>query len=155
MESTTIFICTASGAILVKKIPTTAISAIIRFTPKHLSTISPVSHTDWEKGHIIKINDLEECNHDFKYLFNILSNKEIPSSDRRKKALIILKQQLNSKTVVGLVRFLTCVVSILVLFTFLGDTTSVYLTLFNYFIFYLHHCFVNGASFVKTYYMIK
>jgi len=55
----------------------------------------------------------------------------LPYSDRNKKAFIILKQQLNSGTMESLVRFLACVVSILVLFTVLGNTTSVFLVMQN------------------------
>jgi len=117
---TMIFLGTATGIVTVKKIPTTAVSSIVRFSRKRLSDGSPFSHTDWEKGHRIEINPLGECSYDFKYLVIILSDKEIPYYDRQKKALIILKQQLNSGTTESLVRFLACVVSILVLFTVLG-----------------------------------
>ena len=126
-----VFFTTATTAVLVKKIPTTAVSTITRFIRKHLSSVSPVSHTDWEKGHIAEINSLGECNHDFKYLVSVLSDKEIPYHDRRKKALMILNQQLNSKTLVSLVHFLTCIVSILMIFTLLGDTTNLFLMMQN------------------------
>jgi len=125
------FLGTVSGILTVKKIPTTAVSTILRFIRKKLSEGSPFSHTDWEKGRIIEINSLGECNYDFKSLVSILSDKEIPYYDRQKKALIILKQQFDSGTTESLVRFITCVVSILVLFTVLGDTTSIFLMMQN------------------------
>lgn len=112
-----IFFSTATCVIFLKKVPITKITTITRFIRKNLSSGSPVSHTDWEKGHLIEINSLGECNHDFKYLVIILSDKEIPYYDRQKKALIILKQQLDSKILLSLVCFLTCILSILVLFT--------------------------------------
>jgi hypothetical protein len=124
---TVIFLGTATGIVTVKKIPTTAVSSIVRFIRKRLSDGSPFTHTDWEKGHRIEINPLGECSYEFKYLVSILLDKEIPYYDRQKKALIILKQQLNSGTTESLVRFLACVVSILVLFTVLGDKTSIFL----------------------------
>ena len=128
---TLIFLGTATGIVTIKKIPTTAVSTIVRFIRKRLSDGSPFSHTDWEKGHIIGIDSLGECNYDFKYLVSTLSNKEILYYDRQKKALIILKQQLNSGTTESLVRFLACVVSILVVFTVLGDKTSIFLMMQN------------------------
>jgi hypothetical protein len=126
-----IFLGAATSTILAKKIPTTAVSTILRFVRKKLSNGSPISHTEWGKGHVIEINSLGECNHDFKYLVSVLLDKEIPYSDRQKKVSIVLSQQLKSQTMVSLVSFLTCVVSILVLFTFLKDTTSVFLMMQN------------------------
>ena len=117
-----IFLSTATGVLTLKKIPTTVISTTLRFIRKKVSNRSPVSHTDWGKAHIM--DSLGECNYDFKYLVSILSDKEMPYNDRKQKAFIILKQQLNSGTMESLVSFLACVVSILVLFTILGDTTA-------------------------------
>jgi hypothetical protein len=126
-----IFFGAATTTILAKKIPTTAVSTILRFVRKKLINGSPISHTGWGEGHVIEINSLGECSHDLKYLVSVLLDKEIPYSDRQKKALIVLRQQLKSPTMASLVSFLTCVVSILVLFTFLKDTTSVFLMMQN------------------------
>lgn len=128
---TVIFLGTAVSILTVKKIPTTAISTTVRFIRKKLSDGSPLCHTDWEKGHTIEINYLEECNYDFKYLVSTLSNKEIPYRDRQKKALIILKKQLNFETKESLIRFITCAVSVITLLTILGDTTSIFLMMQN------------------------
>nr|WPV76401.1 hypothetical protein [Naviculales sp.] len=130
-HGTLIFIGTATGIVTVKKIPTTAVSSIVRFTHNRLSDGSPFTYTSWGKTYRIKIDPLAECNYDSKYMVNILSNKEIPYSDRQKKALIILKQQLNSATTESLIRFLACVIAIIVLFTVLGDNTSVFLMMQN------------------------
>ena len=124
---TLIFVGTTTAVVLTKKIPTTAVSTIVHYISKRLGEGSIVLNTFLEKRHIIEINSLGECSGDFKYLVSVLSDKEIPYYDRQKKALIILKQQLNDGTTKGLVRFLTCLVAIFVLFTILGDKTSVFL----------------------------
>ena len=128
---TVIFLGTATSILTIKKIPITAVSTTLRFIRNKVSNGSPISHTDWGKTHIVEIDSLGECSYDFKYFVSILLNKEIPYSDRNKKAFIILKQQLNSGTMESLVRFLACVVSILVLFTVLGDTTSAFIMMQN------------------------
>lgn len=65
-----------AGGIFIKKVPKTAISTIIR-------NALPTQHSDFEKGFILvdgkkMFLEIDKCDQTFEYLFNVLTNKEIP-----------------------------------------------------------------------------
>ena len=97
-------IITASG-VLIKKIPKTAISTVVR---KSL----PTAHSDFEKGFIL-VDDkdkLDKCDRTFEYMFNVLTNKEIPFEYKK--------------------GFVFCIISILHIFA-INDISSYFILIQN------------------------
>lgn len=112
---------TGAGFVVVKKFPIKQISRTVR------------SLTRSSKGVPIPVGDvdiLKNCSN-WNYVINILSDKDIPYHDRRKKAFTILRHQLTIESKADVIRYITCLVSAFTLFTLLRDTSSVFLLMEN------------------------
>lgn len=99
--------------VLVSKIPRDAISNSL-----------PYSHSDAAKAQskqLIEIDgediSLAQCHQNFKYLFNVLKDKEVSTVEKQKLLRSILSNHLNLKTVGGRIRFILCFVAILSIFS--------------------------------------
>jgi hypothetical protein len=103
----------------------------VRFTHKYLSDGSPISHVTWRNLRNIEVDPLDNCDYDWHYLIGVLSNKQIPYYDRQKKDLVLVDHYLPFRTKADLVRYVVCIVAVFVLFSALGDYTTVFIMMQN------------------------
>lgn len=116
---------TCSG-VLIKKIPKNAISTI-------LHNALPIRHSDLEKGYILvdgKKIVLNECDRTFEYMFQVLTNKDIPFEYKKKMSFKILMDHVDLKTTAGRIRFVFCIISIIHIFA-LNDISSYFILMKN------------------------
>lgn len=102
---------TASG-IFIKKIPKNAISTVVRNS-------LPITHSDLEKCYILvdgKKIVLNECDRTFEYMFQVLTNKDIPFEYKKEMSFKILMDHVDLKTTAGRIRFVFCIISIIQIF---------------------------------------
>jgi len=97
-----------SGAVVISKIPATAISTYLR-------DAFPQNLPDLEKKKFILVGGekiyLDQCDQNLKYLFQILEDETIPFEEKEKVASSILTKYLNLKTMTGRVTFVLCTYS--------------------------------------------
>ena len=118
--------CITAGGVFLKKIPKTAISTVIRNS-------LPTQHSDFEKGFILvdgKKISLDKCDQTFEYLFNVLTNKEIPFEYKKELSFKILMDHVDLKTTAGRLRFAFCIISILHIFA-INDISSYFILIQN------------------------
>ncbi len=120
-------ILTTTG-LVIKKAPinTTTISSVVR-------SALPTTHADFEKGFILvdgKKISLDQCDQTFEYLFQVLSNKEIPFEYKREVSFKILMDHLDLATTSSRLRFIFCILSILHIFA-ISDIASYFLMMKN------------------------
>ena len=98
------------GAVLISKIPVTAVSTYLR-------DAFPQNLPDLEKKKFILVGGekiyLDQCDQNLKYLFNILKDESIPPDDRKEIAQSILTKYLNLKTPFGRRNFALCIIFII------------------------------------------
>jgi hypothetical protein len=115
-----------AGLVVITKIPKNAISTIVR-------SALPVSHSDFEKGYILvdgKKIILTECGRTFEYMFQVLTNKEIPFERKKEMSFKILMDHVDLKTTAGRIRFVLCIISIMHIFS-LNDISSYFILMEN------------------------
>jgi hypothetical protein len=115
-----------AGGVLLKKVPKTAVSTVIR-------NALPTQHADFEKGFILvdgKRIFLDKCDRTFEYLFNVLTNKEIPFEYKKELSFKILMDHVDLQTTPGRLRFAFCIISILHIFA-ITDTSSYFILIQN------------------------
>jgi hypothetical protein len=115
-----------AGGVLIKKVPKTAISTVIR-------NAFPTQHADFEKGFILvdgKRISLDKCDRTFEYLFNVLTNKEIPFEYKKELSFKILMDHVDLQTTPGRLRFAFCIISILHIFA-INDISSYFILIQN------------------------
>ena len=125
----TSMVITASG-VFIKKVPKTAISTVIRNS-------LPTQHSDFEKGFkkgFILVDgkkiSLDKCDQTFEYLFNVLTNKEIPFEYKKELSFKILMDHVDLQTTAGRLRFAFCIISILHIFA-INDISSYFILIQN------------------------
>ena len=97
---------TAGGAVVISKIPATAVSTYLR-------EAFPQNFPDLKKKKFILVGKekvyLDYCDQNLKYLFDILEDETIPFEDRSS----VLTKYLNLKTPFGRRNFALCIVFII------------------------------------------
>jgi hypothetical protein len=109
------------AGVLVKKIPSTAVSTLVYKTGEFVHGSLPISHSKYGKQDFILINgkeqlELDNCPSSLYYLFRILINSNIPFEERKTVSNDILMNRLDLSTREGRIQFLFCMISILLLF---------------------------------------
>jgi hypothetical protein len=93
----------ATGGIIVKKIPITAISTCVRGA-------SPVNHSDMIKKQFLLVDEnkisLNQCDSSLEYMLKILSDKSIPFKNKKEMSLKILMNYVDLKTPEGRIHFI-------------------------------------------------
>lgn len=124
----------AGSAVVIKKIPLTAISTVLR---KVVHNASPTTHSHWgklEKTKFFIVDGkkiyLDQCDQNLKYLFKMLSDPKIPFIEKREMTYSILMEHLDLKTTNGRLRFILCIIAILHIFAF-ADVSNYYLMMQN------------------------
>jgi len=118
------------GGVTLKKIPSTAICNYLRDALPH-------SHTDLgklEKQQFILIDGekiyLDQCDQNFKYLFKVLSDKNISPTDKDKLTHSVLMDYLDLRTTNGRIRFILCIINILHIFS-VNDFSNYFILMQN------------------------
>ena len=60
---------------------------------------------------------LNQCDQNFKYLFKVLNDKNIPLTKKKELTYSILMKYLDLKTATGRIRFILCITTILYIFS--------------------------------------
>jgi hypothetical protein len=116
-----------SGRLVLSKIPRNAISTVVREAlPQNWLESERKRFTLVEGGKI----DLDQCDQSLEYLFMILKDTTLPFEEKKKLTRSILTNYFNLKTYTGRVRFVLCMVSILIIFA-TQDISSYYILLQN------------------------
>jgi hypothetical protein len=119
-------ILTVTG-VVIKKIPTTALSTFVH-------NALPTMHSDLERKKYILVDGkkmyLDQCDQTFKYMFEVLSNPDIPFTDKKEMSLKILMDHLDLGTTASRIRFIYCIISILYIFS-KSDISSYFLMMQN------------------------
>jgi len=117
----------SSVSIVIGRIPVTTISTCLRDSmPQNLSYLEKKNFIVVEGSRI----DLDQCDQNLKYLFDILEDQNIPFDERKKIAHSVLTKYLNLKTLAGRRNFVLCLVFIIyTLFT--SHRSSFYLIMKN------------------------
>jgi hypothetical protein len=74
---------------------------------------------------------LNECDQPFKYIFQMLTDKEIPFEDRKKVSFKILIDHVDLKTAAGCIRFAFCIISIMHIFAINNNMSSYFMLMEN------------------------
>ena len=118
-------ILTTTG-VIVKKIPATAVSTIVR-------NALPTTHSGLGKGFIIVDGQkivLDQCDQTLTYLFTMLSSEDIPFNVKKEMSFKILMEHLSLSTPSGRVRFLICIISMLHVFA-IADISCYFIMMQN------------------------
>jgi hypothetical protein len=119
------------GDRLLSKIPQ---DAIIIFLSKVVDEGSPQHWLESERKRFSLVEggniDLDQCDPSLEYLFTILKDTTLPFEEKKKLTRSILTNYLNLKTHAGRVRFVLCMISILLLLA-TQDISSYYILLQN------------------------
>lgn len=73
---------------------------------------------------------LDKCNRTFEYLFNVLTDKEIPFEYEKELSFKILMNHIDLETTTGRLRFVFCIISILHIFA-INDISSYFIVIQN------------------------
>ena len=105
----------SSVGVVISGIPVTSISTCLRDSvPQNLSHLEKKKFILVEGREI----DLDQCDQNLKYLFDILEDERIPFEERKEIAHSVLTKYLNLKTPFGRRNFVLCIVFIIyILFT--------------------------------------
>ena len=105
----------SSVGVVISEIPITSISTWLRDSvPQNLSHLEKKKFILVEGREI----DLDQCDQNLKYLFDILEDESIPFEERKEIAHSVLTKYLNLKTPFGRRNFVLCIVFIIyILFT--------------------------------------
>lgn len=119
--------------VVVEKIPKKkVISTILRYAGKKLTDGSPITYTKWNAYlRTTEMKPLSECEPGWTFILEVLLNKDLPYSVREEKVKSFFRHQLSFQTKGDLVRFVACIVAIIVLFVGLGDTSSSFIVMQN------------------------
>lgn len=106
--------------IIVSRIPTTAISTVLRQSlPQNLAHL--------EKKNCIVVDgknvDLNECEGSLIYLLEMLTDERIPFEERRKAIYSVVTKYLDLKTRSGRINFMICMVSICSILRFTNSSS--------------------------------
>ena len=113
--------------VIVKKIPATAIST-------YLCDAFPQNLPELEKKKFILVKGkkiyLDQCDQNFKYLFKVLSDQNIPFTEKKELTYSILMNHLDLKTLNGRIRFILCIITILYVFS-MNDVSNYFIMMQN------------------------
>ena len=114
-----------TGLIVGKKIPTTAISTVLRHA-------LPVNHSNLEKGYVlINGKKLEQCDATFEYMVQVLLDKDIPIAYKKELSFKIIMQYVDLKTPHGRKTFLCCILAIFHVFSLTDGIQNHFILLQN------------------------
>ena len=118
----------SSGGLVLTKIPSTAVSTYLRD-----SFQQNLPHLEKKKFILVKGKklylDLDQCDQNLEYLFNMLTSSEISDKDKKDIANSVLKKYINLKTLDARVKFVICVTGLLIYLYSIGSMGSYYLIL--------------------------
>lgn len=119
------------AALAVDKIPKKkALSTILRYTATKLKDGSPITHTKWNKLKYLsrsEIDPLSGCESSWKFILEVLLNKDLPYSVREEKVKILVRQSCSFQTKADLVRFMACMVGIILLLGSLKEESGIFI----------------------------
>ena len=73
---------------------------------------------------------LNQCDQNFKYLFKVLNDKNIPLTKKKELTYSILMKYLDLKTATGRIRFILCIITILYIFS-INDVSNYFIMMKN------------------------
>lgn len=119
------------AAVVVEKIPKRkAVSTILRYAATKLKDGSPITYTKWNELKYLSLPEMDPlsgCESSWNFILEILLNKDLPYSVREEKVKILVRQHLSFQTKADLVRFMACIVGIILLLVTLKDNTSIFI----------------------------
>jgi len=118
-------------AVFVEKIPKRkAVSTILRYAATKLKDGSPITYTKWHELKYLSLSEMDPlsgCENSWNFILEVLLNKDLPYSVREEKVKILVRQYFSFQTKADLVRFMSCIVGIILLLVTLKEDSTIFI----------------------------